>query len=445
MFPAARGAEVASQSAGGQGGSKMEKGDHAKTSSPKSRAFEFTIAGVVLLIVAGAVSAVAVTRRDLAPARRHASQKVAHHLTAPLTLVSTTPGAGATSVAFRPRITLTFSSPIAKHSILPVLSPPVPGRWSRPTADTLAFEPSAELSPLEHVSVEVPGGLRATDGSQLGSVVAWHFTVRDASVLRLQQLLSELGYLPVAFEPSSLVTTRAVAGKESAPVSPGGRSATSALAAEPTTPDAIPLAPLPGTFAWRYPAMPTQLSALWAPGNFNVVTQGAVMAFEADHGLSIDGVAGPILWRALLGAVAHRDDTTRPYAWIVITETEPETLYVWRAGHVIYQSLTNTGIAAAPTQLGTWPVYLRFSSTTMSGYNPNGSYYSDPGVPWVAYFHGGDAVHGFWRSSWGFPQSLGCVELPVSNAAVVYPYDTYGTLVTVTTGNLSTEFGTKPA
>jgi lipoprotein-anchoring transpeptidase ErfK/SrfK len=49
----------------------------------------------------------------------------------------------------------------------------------------------------------------------------------------------------------------------------------------------------------------------------------------------------------------------------------------------------------------------------------------------VAYFNGGDAVHGFVRARYGYPQSDGCVELPPSHAEVVYPMDYYGTLVTV--------------
>jgi hypothetical protein len=37
-------------------------------------------------------------------------------------------------------------------------------------------------------------------------------------------------------------------------------------------------------------------------------------------------------------------------------------------------------------------------------------------VYWINYFNGGDAVHGFVRASYGFPQSLGCVELPIPTA-----------------------------
>ena len=37
-----------------------------------------------------------------------------------------------------------------------------------------------------------------------------------------------------------------------------------------------------------------------------------------------------------------------------------------------------------PTELGTYPVYERFLSTTMTGTNPDGTHYSDPDIPWVS-------------------------------------------------------------
>jgi lipoprotein-anchoring transpeptidase ErfK/SrfK len=67
----------------------------------------------------------------------------------------------------------------------------------------------------------------------------------------------------------------------------------------------------------------------------------------------------------------------------------------------------------------------------MKGRNPDGSKYADQ-VYWVAYFHNGEAVHYFPRASYGSQQSLGCVELPYSEAKWIWPYLTYGTRVTVT-------------
>ncbi|MCU1489296.1 MAG: ErfK/YbiS/YcfS/YnhG family protein, partial [Acidimicrobiaceae bacterium] len=145
------------------------------------------------------------------------------------------------------------------------------------------------------------------------------------------------------------------------------------------------------------------------------------------------------VWSALERAVAERTVSSHPYDYLIATETLPETIYVWRDGRIIYQTLTNSGVSQAPTEQGTWPVYVRYTTTTMTGTNPDGSHYSDPGIPNVAYFHGGDAVHGFIRSGYGYPQSVGCLEIPISNSAVMFPLDPIGTLVTVTTGNLVSE------
>jgi hypothetical protein len=109
----------------------------------------------------------------------------------------------------------------------------------------------------------------------------------------------------------------------------------------------------------------------------------------------------------------------------------PQSLSVWVAGKTVLSSPVNGGVASAPTPLGTFPVYERLTSTTMSGTNPDGSHYSDPGVPWVNYFSGGSAVHGFPRASYGSPQSVGCLELPIPTAERVFGLINYGTLVTV--------------
>ena len=50
---------------------------------------------------------------------------------------------------------------------------------------------------------------------------------------------------------------------------------------------------------------------------------------------------------------------------------------------------------------------------------------------WVSYFNGGDALHSFDRPSYGSPQSLGCVEMRLEDAAEIWPYTPVGTLVTV--------------
>ena len=52
-------------------------------------------------------------------------------------------------------------------------------------------------------------------------------------------------------------------------------------------------------------------------------------------------------------------------------------------------------------------------------------------MPWVNYFNGGDAVHGYIRPTYGVPQSNGCVELPIATAQKVYGMLAVGDLVIV--------------
>ena len=119
------------------------------------------------------------------------------------------------------------------------------------------------------------------------------------------------------------------------------------------------------------------------------------------------------------------------YSYVYVHRSVPQSLNLWHDGRTILSSPGNTGVPAAPTQLGTFPVFEHIPIGTMSGTNPNGSHYSDPGIRYISYFNRGDAIHAFNRASFGTPQSLGCVELPLAAAAKVWPYTPIGTLVTV--------------
>jgi len=294
-------------------------------------------------------------------------------------------------------LTLTFAQPVAAvlGSQLPQLQSATRGRWTQLDSHTLAFQPAGFGFGLGGtVHVRIPGQL-----------LTWH--VAAGSTLRLQQLLARLGYLPLRWRPAA---------------DPPPTPAEEAAAA---------VSPPQGTFTWRYPQTPTSLRTLWKPGGWNVVTQGAVMRFEDVHGMTTDGIAGPQVWRTLL-----RDDLTGRrsdggYNYVFVHETVPQSLSLWHDGRVILTSPGNTGIAQAPTAPGTWPVFEHISAGTMSGTNPDGSHYNDPGIRWISYFHGGDAVHAFPRATFGTPQSLGCVELPEDAAAQVWPYTPIGTLVTI--------------
>jgi len=320
-----------------------------------------------------------------------------------LTVVSVSPTG--TNVAAGSTVSVQFSTDLAPGSPMPTLSPPVAGTWAVLSPSVLQYQASGPLVPGATETVTVPGGATGVVGSEgqhLAQTVTSQFTVAPGSTLRLQQLLADLGYLPLTFTPSSPLTSPTQEGNDQV-----------------------------GSFTWRWPDQPLSLLTLWTPGTNNVITQGAVMNFEAQNGLKTDGVAGPQVWTDLLADVQSGHGDALPWGYVVVSQSLPESATVYKNGAPVYSTPVNTGVPGASTENGTWPVFARYTVTTMTGTNPDGSHYSDPGIPWVSYFHGGDALHGFVRGSYGFPQSDGCVEMPPSNAAVVFPLTPLGTLVTV--------------
>ncbi len=193
-----------------------------------------------------------------------------------------------------------------------------------------------------------------------------------------------------------------------------------------------PLSWSPQGFQWRWAPPPT-LRALWSPGQDGPIATGAIMSFEAVAGLPTDGTISAQEIDALQGAAndpSGPDANPNGFSYAVANESDPESLTVWHDGVVVETTPANTGGAGTPTAQGTFPVYLRLRNQVMRGTDPDGTPYADP-VQFVAYFNGGDALHYMPRTSYGDPQSLGCVELPLTAASIVWPYMTLGSLVTV--------------
>jgi lipoprotein-anchoring transpeptidase ErfK/SrfK len=319
------------------------------------------------------------------------------------------PSPGATIKPSTP-ITLTFSKPISKAlgNNSPPVSPATEGTWHQLNDHTIVFRPQGYGYGLgAKVGVGLPHGVRLLGGQQGTTADGGQWRVPPGSTLRLQQLLANLGYLPLRFSAKAAAPPMTPASQEEAAVDPPA-----------------------GTFNWRYDNVPDALRNFWAPGSSGVMTRGALMAFENDHGITADGVAGPQVWKALIGAAVSGKGSSFGYTFVSVSESGQQ-LNLWHNGHTVLTTPVNTGIAAAPTATGTYPVYEHISSGTMSGTNPDGSHYSDPGIPWISYFNGGDALHGFTRAQFGFPQSLGCVEMPPSTAGKVWPFTPIGTLVHV--------------
>jgi hypothetical protein len=328
----------------------------------------------------------------------------------PVLVSSPVPGARLTPAA---PIRLTLSKPVATvfGSKQPKLSPPTRGHWRQLDSHTLVFDPSGfgpGLATDLHLRLPQAVAIAPARGNRLRMTRLLTWSVQPGSVLRLQQLLAQAGYLPLAWQESGPPVARTPPAELRAAIYPPN-----------------------GRFTWRYPNIPRELRALWTAGQPNQITRGAVMMFEHDHSLAVDGLPGQRVWQALLSDAIEGRRRTSGYSYVYVHSSIPQSLTLWHDGQTILSSPGNTGVPAAPTQLGNFPVFEHIPVGTMSGTNPDGSRYNDPGIRYISYFNGGDAIHAFNRASFGTPQSLGCVELPLAAAAKVWPYTPIGTLVTI--------------
>ena len=347
----------------------------------------------------------------------------------PLTLLSVSPVGGTHDANGGAPITLTFSSALSQDTPLPKLSPKIPGSW-QVSGDTATFTPASGFLPDTAVTLKIPASMTGADASAgtlaKGSTV--RFKTGTYSVLRLQQILAQLGYLPLTWTASASDSTADGASASipaDAPAAAGTGSATAGLNQQVA--DAYQ--PPAGTFTFQS-GYPTELTSQWTVGKDNMLDNGAIRAFQSVEGLTMDGVAGPDVWSHLLKAAAKHKVNPNGYTYALANQHSPESLTVWHNGKVNEHTQANTGIPGRNTQDGTFPVYLRYQENYMDGTNPDGSKYHDL-VQWISYFNGGDAVHYFARYSYGYYQSLGCVEVPYAPAKKVWGYMTYGTLVTV--------------
>ncbi|HTX62669.1 MAG TPA: Ig-like domain-containing protein, partial [Acidimicrobiales bacterium] len=281
----------------------------------------------LVVVLAGVGVAVAVvlpwTTRHHAHPTAHRSGDARHSADPPPveSVVSFLPATGAQGVLSDTTIAVDFAAPLGAGSPVPSLHPAVPGTWQAVGDSEMLFTPSAPFLPSTTYTVTVPGGpsgVRSSRGSALGESVASSFTVAPGSVLRLQQLLATLGYLPLTF---------------SGPV---------------PVPSGMELAQ-PGSFVWRGAGFPAQYTSQWSPTQFSALTKGAIMAFETQNGLPVDGVAGTSVWSTLLADVATGKSDGQPVTYVLVTKELPEHLTVWVNGVLTFSHVPcNTGVPGAP-------------------------------------------------------------------------------------------------
>ncbi len=327
-----------------------------------------------------------------------------------LYVLSANPTAGSVGVNPLAPIEITFSQPLSPASGTPTVTPATAGSW-KINGNKAVFTPTVPFIPLSDITVSVKNGLTpilSSTGNSLSSNFTLSFKIKTGSVMRIQELLSLLRYSPLSFAYNGT------------PVNPTDETAQIKAFYNPPA----------GKFTWNQTTWPSELMQLWQPDNYNVMTRGLVMEFQADHSLLVNGKLTAGLFNDLLQAMINNDVNTGGYNYALVNKTPPENLTVYHNGKAVITTQANTGIAADPTIDGTYPVFAKYRYQVMHGTNPNGSHYSDP-VQFVSYFDGGEAVHYMPRAYYGIPQSLGCVELPFSTASQVWPWLAYGTLVTI--------------
>ncbi len=112
--------------------------------------------------------------------------------------------------------------------------------------------------------------------------------------------------------------------------------------------------------------------------------------------------------------------------WIDVNLSQ-QRVYAYEGDTVVNSFLASTGTWQTPTVTGTFKIWIKLRSTTMSG---PGYYLTN--VPYTMYFHGGYGIHGtYWHNNFGTPMSHGCVNLRTSDAEWLFNWASEGTVVHV--------------
>src|SRR5271165_3069430 len=155
-------------------GSSRQASTTTTKNTPKVATNKRVIAiGVAIVAVAAAGVTYAVTQHS--PSTPAAAAAVPPIPKGPLYVRSITPSSHETGVNGAAPIVVTFSAPVAANSPDPQLTPAVAGTWST-EGNSMVFTPTQAYGPAEHVTVQVPAGVRDVVGGLLATAVTEQFT-----------------------------------------------------------------------------------------------------------------------------------------------------------------------------------------------------------------------------------------------------------------------------
>jgi lipoprotein-anchoring transpeptidase ErfK/SrfK len=112
--------------------------------------------------------------------------------------------------------------------------------------------------------------------------------------------------------------------------------------------------------------------------------------------------------------------------WIDINLSQ-QRITAYQGRTAVFSGLISSGVAGRRTPTGRFAVRTKIPAQRMTG--PG---YNLPGVPYVMYFAGANAIHGaYWHNNFGHPMSHGCVNMRIPEAKWLYNWASIGTPVSV--------------
>ena len=177
--------------------------------------------GIIVVLAAAIVVATLLASTGPAASTQAAPRPAKPVPAVPLRVLSVTQGGQTSGTDGADPIQVTLSTPLAATPRCPRCTPAVPGAWA-PAGSTLTFTPATPFSPGTTVRVRFASGPAGLGPRPAACWPARGSPGADAgwSTLRLQQLLAQLGYLPLTWTPATGVAAGADHSATRRPSSP---------------------------------------------------------------------------------------------------------------------------------------------------------------------------------------------------------------------------------